>query len=54
MAEYLTVVISKQYSKLSLYIFDSYYQELAKEVVWTEEGIPMHKEERELDEDLEQ
>ena len=54
MAEHLVAVMSKQYDKPILHIFNSYHQELAKEVVWNAEGILMHREEKELDEELEQ
>ena len=35
-----------------MHIFDPYYQDLAKEVVWDEHNIPMHKDEKELDDEL--
>ena len=49
--EYLPVVIAKQYSYPILYIFDTYYQEITKDIIW-EKGIPKSLEEDELDKDL--
>jgi len=41
-ADYLQVVMQKKYSGDIIYIFKLYYQDLAKEVVWDENGILMH------------
>ena len=43
----------KQYDKSVLRIFDPYYQILAKEVIWDDQGIPKNKEDQELDDELE-
>ena len=43
--------MQKQYFSKVLHIFDLYYQDLAKEVIW-ENGIPMNKEEKELNNNL--
>ena len=51
-AYYLVAVLLKQTNKNILYIFDLYYQTLAKEVIWNEDDIPKHREEQELDENL--
>jgi len=44
-ADHLAVVLLKQTNKNILHIFDLYYQTLAKEVIWDEDGIPKHREE---------
>ena len=43
--------MQKQYLGNVLHIFDLYYQDLAKEVIW-ENGMSMNKEEKELNDDL--
>ena len=52
-ANYLLAVMNKQYNGNVLYIFEPYYQDLAKEMIW-ENGILIHKEEKELDDDLDE
>ena len=48
MVDYLSAVIMRQYGKEVLSIFELYYQDLAKDVVWIE-GIPMIEEEKDLE-----
>ena len=43
----------KKNSGKVLHIFNPYYQDLAKEVIW-ENGIPMNKEEKELNDNLDE
>ena len=43
--EYHKVVMIKQYNKNVIYIFDSYYQTLVKEIIWDKDRIPKYKEE---------
>jgi len=50
--DHLVAVLLKQINKNILYIFNPYHQTLAQEVIWNEDSIPKHREEQELDEDL--
>ena len=51
--DYLPVVMDKQYNSNVLHIFEPYYQDMAKDVV-LENGIPIHKEEKELNDNLDE
>ena len=50
-ADYLVAVMVKQYSKPILHIFDTYHQEVVRNIIW-EEGILKSYEEDKLDKDL--
>ena len=41
-ADYLPALMQKQYSDDIIYIFELYYQDLAKEVIWNEDSISIH------------
>ena len=49
--DYLAAVMVKQYPKPILHIFDIYYQEMVRDIIW-EEGIPKSREKEELDKNL--
>ena len=51
-ANHLATVMMKQYNKSIIHIFDTYHQILVKEVIWDKDSIPKHKEEQELDNNL--
>ena len=51
---YFTAIMMKQYKKDIIQIFDPYHQLLVKDVIWDDQGIPKNKEEKELDNELNQ